>query len=250
MRRDADRRVPLEAVAEVLGLLADRHLRPRHHLLLVLDFAVVATNGAAVTAAVCDVRVARVDRYRRRLAARRRVPVTPRDAARRAARNGHRRVVLLAAVEPEGCLVVQRQAVDLRGRLVLLGRPGAAAVEADVGAAVVALNEIQRIVGVDPQGVVVTVRDADRPEARAAVDRTPEHHVQDVDRVGVLRVGLEVGVVPRPLAQLAVGGHQPELLAAVVGTEEASLVVLDQGPDPVRGRRRNGHRDAALDALG
>ena len=147
-------------------------------------------------------------------------------------------------------LFVQRHAVNLRGRLVLLGRPGSAAVEADVGAAVVALDEIQRIVGVDPQSVVVTVRDADRPEARAAVDRTPEHHVQNVDRVGVLRVGLEVGVVPRPLAQLAVGAHQPELLAAVVGTEEAALFVLDQGPDSVRRRRRHRHRDAALDALG
>ncbi len=59
-----------------------------------------------------------------------------------------------------------------------------------------------------------------------------------------------MGVVPGALAEVAVGVDQPEPLAAVVGAEQAALLGLDQGPDPVGVGRRDGDADAALDPLG
>ncbi len=67
--------------------------------------------------------------------------------------------------------------------------------------------------------------------------------------LGVLRVGVDVRVVPGALAEAAVGVDQPEALSAVVGAEEAPLLGLDQGPDAARARPRNGHPDSSLDPL-
>ena len=63
------------------------------------------------------------------------------------------------------------------------------------------------VVGIDPEVVVVAVRRRDLGEGRAAVGRLPHLQVGDVDRVGVDRVGDDVGVVPGPVHQVAVGRH-------------------------------------------
>ncbi len=57
VRRDPDRGVPLEAITQIRCLLTDRHLRPRHDLLLKTQAAVESVDGAAVAAAVSDVGV-------------------------------------------------------------------------------------------------------------------------------------------------------------------------------------------------
>jgi hypothetical protein len=71
--------------------------------------------------------------------------------------------------------------VELRGRLVVDRGPRAAAVERDVGAAVVALDHPARVVGRDPQVVVVAVRHRDRGEGLPPVERAVEAGVEDVE---------------------------------------------------------------------
>ena len=87
-----------------------------------------------------------------------------------------------------------------------------------------------------------------RPDRRAkrlpAVDGLEELDVQDVDRVGALRVGDDVRVVPGPLAELVLVVDARPLLAAVVRPEEAPLLRLDDRADAVRPRGRD--RDADL----
>ncbi len=102
-------------------------------------------------------------------------------------------------------------------------------------------------VGIDPEGVAVAVRRAHGPEGLTAVVGFPHRRVEGVDRVGIGGIGLDVGVVPGPLAELAVGVHPAELGAAVVGAEETALVVLDECPDPFGEGRRDRHRDAVPD---
>ena len=169
---------------------------------------------------------------------------------RRAAGDADRRVVLLGAVDPVGKLVVHRDAVGLDGGLVGLGRPALAAVIADVGAAVVAVDHHLGVVGVDPQVMVVAVGRPDELELLAAVGRAPHPHVENVDGLGVSRVGEDVRVVPGALPEVAVVVDQAESVASVVGAEQPAILGLDQGPDPARPGRRNGHADAALDAVG
>src|SRR5262249_12326081 len=73
-------------------------------------------------------------------------------------------VVLLRAVDGVGILVVDVDAVELRRLLVVDRRPRGAAVERDVGTAVVALDHALRIFGIDPEIVVVAMAGGDFTE--------------------------------------------------------------------------------------
>ena len=166
-------------------------------------------------------------------------------AAARLARQPGRGVVLLGAVDAIGPGFINRDPVDLRGRLVALVRPALAAVEGDVGAAVIGVDHHLRVVRVDPQIVVVAVRRAQPDvEGLAAVDRLVEAGVERVDGVLVLRVGVDVDVVPGALQQVAAAVHPTPVVATVIGAEHATLVVRSLHQDPhalaVGGRDRYG----------
>ena len=68
---------------------------------------------------------------------------------RRAADDAHCRIILLRAVDVIRKIIIESDAIELRGGLVLLA-PAASGVERNVGAAVVALNHAIRIVGRNP----------------------------------------------------------------------------------------------------
>src|SRR5262249_9313987 len=86
------------------------------------------------------------------------------DAPFRRRRHRDRGVVLLRAVDAVGVLVVDVDAVELRGLLVVDRRPRGAAVQRDVGAAVVALDHALRVFRIDPEVVVVAVPRRDLAE--------------------------------------------------------------------------------------
>ncbi len=162
---------------------------------------------------------------------------------------GHRDggIVLLGTVQAVGELIVDRDPVELRCRLIPLGRPRATPVERDRGAPVVALHHDVGVVGVDPQRVAVAVRHRGHGQvARAAVHRLVEENVVDPDRVLVLRISGDAHVVPRTVPELLLAGELAPRVAAVVGAVHAAGLVLglDDGPHPVGVGRR--HRDASL----
>ena len=126
-----------------------------------------------------------------------------------------------------------RDVIQLRGWKVLVG-PGLAAVDRDVPAAVVAVDHPHRIVGIDPEVVVVAVPRPDRHVERlAAVGRFVEAGVQRVHRVLRFRVGENVRVVEGALAQLALVVHLRPRRAAVVGSEDAAIFVFDERVETV-----------------
>ena len=147
----------------------------------------------------------------------------PADVVREAARRLHR--------------------VDLRGGIVL-GRPRAATVHGDVGAAVVGLDHPLVVRGIDPQIVVVLVRNANPLPGPAPVAGPPEVLVVHVHGVAFLRVGRDSCVVERPRAQIAVRARLGPRGAGVARDEHASVTRLDVGVDPVG--IRAGHRHADL----
>ena len=128
VRRDEDRRVPLEAVLQVLRRLADRELRPRHDLPRLAGLVVVAGDRAAVAAGEDDVGVLRLRRDPAALAAADGVPVRDADPRRPgcATRDRDGRVVLLRAVDAVREPVVGGDAIELRRRLVHDRRPASA----------------------------------------------------------------------------------------------------------------------------
>src|SRR2546427_242129 len=112
------------------------------------------------------------------------IAVAPGDGASVGARrHADGCVVLLCPVYPVGELVVRGDMVELRGELVINGRPGVTAVEGDAGTAVVAFDHALGVTWVDPQVVVVAVRCGDLGERSPAVDRFPGLVVEDPDRV-------------------------------------------------------------------
>ena len=162
-----------------------------------------------------------------------------------AAGDAHGGVVLLRAVDVVREILVERHAVELRGGLIVHGAPGAPAVARDGGAAVVALDHAVRIVGRDPQVVIVAVRRAKVAERAAAVDRTVNAHIERVDRVGILRVGEDVRVIPGALPQDVLIVHLGPVAPAIVGAEQAAVGGLHQRPHALRIGRRDGDADAA-----
>ena len=238
--RGEDQRVgPGEAVLQLARGDAAGGLGPHVHQPDLPRAVVVALQRAGASgagahrAAVDDVGVGGVDGDEAALARARVGAVAQRDGAPLGGR-GHADggVVLLRAVHPVGVLVVHVQAVELRGQLVVDGRPGLPAVERHAGAAVVALDHALRVLRVDPQVVVVAVRGGHFAEAHPAVGGLPHLQVGDVDRVGVAGVGEHMGVVPGPVHQVPVSAHLRPMLAVVVAAVQTGGLTLGlhQGP--------------------
>ena len=258
MGGDDDGIGPGEALRVLAGAVATHRLRPGGDEAHLVDAVVVAlqrvaaAGGGADGADVDDLRVVGADDDVAALAAAGEVAVAPGDAGVvDAAGHGQAGVVLLRAVDVVRIPGVGGEVIELGGRLVEDRRPGGAAVDGDVGAAVVALDHAAGIRGVDPEVVVVAVRGGDLGEGLAAVAALPELEVVDVDRVGVPRVGGEVDVVPGAGDQVLLVGDFLPVVAVVVGAVEAALLgVLDQGPDAAGPGRRGGDADLAQGAGG
>src|SRR5207249_3674936 len=203
----------------------------------------------AVAAGIDDVGIVGARRDPAALAAAHLVPILLTDRAPvRTARDAHSAVVLLRAADLVGHVRSGDDVIELRRRLIVLPGPRGAAVIGDGRPAVVAVDHAGGIVGRYPEPVVVAVGRAQLRERPAAVHRAIGARVQHVDHVGILVIGVDVGVVPGALAQIAFVVRAPPRLAAVFRSEDAARVGLDDRPHAIL---IGGHRDADLpnDAL-
>src|SRR6185312_13745813 len=82
----------------------------------------------------------------------------PRSLGRYCGRGFHRATVLLRTVNMKWKLLVEIGVIELPGRLVVFGTPGFAAVQRNRRTAVIAFDQSFRIIGVDPEHMVVAVR--------------------------------------------------------------------------------------------
>ena len=237
VRRENDRRRPLEAVAEVLR-------RHPPNLGIGLDRAnlargtVEAGDGPAGAPGEDDVRVVGPDHRDPALHAADAVPVLELQAhpvvGGPARHRNHLPGVLRRAVDPVGELVVHAHPVHLGSRLVQLARPGASPVPGDVRAAVVPLDHDPVVARIDPEVVVVAVWSRDEIEGFAGVVRAVEVTAHHVDPVHIHRIGVDVHVVPGPVLELAVAVDELEGRAGVVRAIDAAVPRLDERPHPVR----------------
>ena len=146
-------------------------------------------------------------------------------------------------------LVVRHHMIKLRGGLVEDARPRMTTIVGDARAAVVALDQAIRVVWVDPQAVVVAVRRGNRLKALAAVDGLPAVEGEHPDGVRVLRVGIDVHVVPRAPTQVRVVANSLPGIAVVIGTEERAVFRLHQCPHPPCLRGGRGDTDLPQNAF-
>ncbi len=250
MRRQHDRERPLEAILEVGGAPPHRVVRPGVDVPRLPGLAIVARDHAAVAPGVGDVRVVGTHGDVAALAAADRVPVLVGDPeARRAALDAQRAVVLLRAAHPIGEVVGRGDVIELRGRLIILTSPGHPAVVGDVGAPVVPFDHAERVARIDPEVVVVSVGCANPLVGAAAVSRLMEAHVENVNRVLVLGIGVDVRVVPGPLPERPVIVYPRPSGARILRAEDTALLGLNDRPHPIRVHRRDRDADLAEGAL-
>ncbi len=244
MRRDHDRRVPVEAVARLRHVLPLRADHPRVRL----DRAGpprARVGDAEVAALGVRVHQPRLARHRHgveAIAAAHGVPLVFEDrvaaGARRAAPVA---VVLEPAAHPVGVAVVDEDVVELRERDVAHDVEVLAAVVADLVAAVAAGEQPVAVERVDPERLVVAVHVArDALEGAAAVRGLRQPARERVERVLVRRVGEDVGVVEGPEVDVpVVVDHAPRLAVVVRAEERAGGRILRDQVDHVRARLRD-----------
>src|SRR5882672_7502530 len=261
----------LRRVIEGVGIIRRKDNGHRPSVAVLLDGSVVAVGierplldilhlvGAAVEpgdvpevgAGVNDVRIARVDGHVAALASAHGVPVRAVDVAAVAGSGDtDGGIVLLRAIDAVRKIVVGGHVVELRGWLIPLRGPILTAVDRNGRAAVIAVDDAIGIVGIDPQAVVVAVGRIEAFECLAAVVRTEQAGVGDVDLVRILGVGPNVGEIPGALAKTVIVIDQGPVGATVIAAVEAAFLRFDERVDDIRIGAGSGHADAAEWALG
>src|SRR5262249_13606041 len=155
-----------------------------------------------------------------------RVPVAEGDLSMRAAADDRRRAaLLLAAVDPVRELVVGADVIKLRGWLIIPGRPGLAAVDRDDRALVAGQEDDPRVVGVDPEGVIVVAAGGalEVREGPAAVLGAVGRRVGHVDDFLVLRIDLDLREVGAAAPQPALAVDALPALARIIRAVDAAV---------------------------
>ena len=251
MRREENGEIPLEAVAHAFSAAAHGVVRPHVDGARHVQVVVEPREKTAVAPSIYDIVVAGIWRQVSALSTGRALPVVVgNEAAAGTGIDADGRVVLLRAVNAVREGIVGGDTVELRRRLVHVRRPGCAGIVADLGATVVGNDQPARIIGRDPQIVVVAVRGIPRLEGASTVRGDVVRHVHDVDAVGVLGIRIDAGVIPSALAQAPVRVEQFPGGAGIVRAVHAAVFVFDDGPNPVGVDRRHGDADDAVRPIG
>ena len=164
------------------------------------------------------------------------------------ARDRQTRVVLLRSIDVIRIEIVGRQVIELRGRLVVDVAEGVPAVQRDIRAAVIALNHPLVVCRIDPEIVVVAVRRGHGSKCAPAIGAPVQIEVVAVNRLRILGIGRQMGVIPGPREQILIGRNLLPGLSKVVRAIESALgCMLDQRPDPARFCPAGSHADLAPD---
>ena len=251
MRREKDRERPLEAVLHAVRTPSHRVFRPDHHVARGPGRVVVTGEETVVASREDNIGIVRLDRDVAALAPAHRIPVPAHAELIGAAGNGDGRVVLLRAIDAIGKLIVHGHVIKLGRGLHVLTGPALAPVEGDVRSPVVGLDHVHGVVGIDPHVVVVTMRHTDAVvESLAPIVGAEEAHVEHVHRVFLFGVCVDVGVVPRPLAERPVLVGAGPGFACIIGAKDPAVLGFNDGPDAIGVDGRDGDADLSLDALG
>ena len=216
-------------------------------VLCLIGDEVEAGDRGAERAAEQNVRVERVGCNVLALAARaHRPPIALADGgevaeASRACGSG----ILLRSANPVRETVDGHDVVELRRGLVVPGAPCRGAVETDDGALVGPENHARRIVGRDPQAVVVVAprRAFDGVEGLSPVPRAVERSIADVNRVGVFGINRHTAEIPSAFPDSIFRVHSPPVHARIVGAIEPALFGIHDQVNAIGIRRRNRDTD-------
>src|SRR5438876_311169 len=81
------------------------------------------------------------------------------------------------------------------------------------------------------------------------IDRFPGLHIQHPDSFWVLWIGIDMLVIPRTRSQIAILAEPLPVLTAIVGSENRSILCINDGPDAILFSGRNSKTDLTQHAL-
>ncbi len=170
-----------------------------------------------LSVAVNNVRIARIGDHEPRLTAAGGIPVArPDHALVVETRDGKIGIVLLRAVNVVRKAVIRRDVVELAGGLIVLGRPGVAAVERNARAAIVGVDQTVGIIGIDPKRMMIAMRRGHQIECLAAIDGAQHAGIERVHRIDGVGIGINLREVPGALAHAPVIADPAPLRSAIV----------------------------------
>ena len=192
-----DRRVPVVSVLEIPGNIPKRELR------VFLDrFAFPAGGNPAlddplIAASEDDFRIIRIKGQVGAFATGHGIPVLPVDAlVVGPAGDGNSRIILLPAIDKIREAIIRDDPVKLRCGLVLLGTPALSPIVRDIGASVVGVDDLHRILRVDPHIVVVPVRCWNGLKRPPTVNGSRHRRIEHIHPVRMYRVGKDLHIIP------------------------------------------------------
>ena len=195
---------------------------------------VETSEVALIVSRVHDIRIGRIRRDISRFPTTHGVPIGEIDRPLiTAAGYSYCAVVLLRAIDVIGGSIVGNNMIKLRGWLIILTCPRLATIQGDRYTAIVGSNHAPRILGIYPQSMVVAVGYFDFVETAATVRRSVEVHIQNVDRLLILRIGNDVHVIPGALDKAVTPVNELPSLTAIVGTVKTTILRFDQGIHPL-----------------
>src|SRR5579871_1424138 len=175
-------------------------------------------------AAVNDVGMERVGRDVRVFGCADRVPLAEGDlAVVTAAGDACGAALLLTAIHPIGELIIGDDVIELRGRLVVPGTPGAPVIDAGGGALIECEQDDVGIQRIDPDGVIVVAawRAFDRCKGLTAIGRSIGGGIGDVNDVLVLRIDANAGEIRATAGDSRLAVDAFPGAAGIVGTVHA-----------------------------
>src|SRR5438874_717035 len=164
--------------------------------------------------------------------------------------NTHARIVLLCAVNVVRESVVHRNVIKLRGGLIVLSRPRFSAVERDTHATVIGVRKPIRILRIDPKSVVIAVTRWQQIKGFAAINRTKQPGVHEINCVSGLWISINFAEIPGALPKAAVIIYTGPMLSGVIGTIKSALFRLDDRINAVRIGTGNRDSDLTEDSFG
>src|SRR5713226_8407308 len=162
-----------------------------------------------------------------------------------AAWRGYRIAVLLRAVHPVRKLVIRHHMIELPSGLVEPGTPSLTAVARYNRSLVAAENHSPRLVGINPQLVVIVApgRTFESCKRLPSIARLVRCGIGDVHRIGIFGIHADFSEVPPALPDAPVIRNALPTLPAVVRSIEPALLGIHDQINPPRIARRKSDAD-------
>src|ERR1700730_3369884 len=139
--------------------------------------------------------------------------------------------------------------IKLRGRLIVLCRPGLAAIDGNADAAIVRVADAVRISRINPKPVMISMSRGEQREIFSAIHRTKQSRVHQIHRVSRFWIGVNFAEIPGALPKTSILVNARPMLPGIIRAIEPTFLRLDDCVNAIGIGARNGDADLAKNSI-